>query len=70
MDEISVEIYYARFGVLVRPYVPTVGFDYNRVYYSLDSVIQDFEIHGWRFVKSEPNIEPKGGRFYTFRRLK
>lgn len=68
MDNYSLEIYYGRFGVLVRPFRPQLGFDYNRVYYSIDAVILDFWKHGWKVVDIQGNIEPKSGSFYTFQK--
>ena len=66
MDKYSLEIYYSRFGVLVRPIVPQMGFDYNRVYYSIDAVIEDFWRNGWKVTDIMGSIEPKSGSFYTF----
>lgn len=54
MTRIAVEVYFARFGVLVKPYRPQVGFNYNRVYFNKEAVIQDFSLHGWALVKREP----------------
>ena len=51
---ISIELYYARFGALARPFLNVVGFDYNRVYNSFDDIILDFEIRGWTLVESTP----------------
>lgn len=52
---ISLELYYARFGALARPYNEKVGFDYNRVYNSFDDIILDFSLHGWKLVSREDN---------------
>lgn len=70
MVEFSLEIYYARFGALVRPFTPKIGFDYNRVYSSVEDVIKDFRIHGWEVVgEPVPSPEPRAGKFYTFRKV-
>lgn len=56
---IKLELYYARFGALARPYDERVGFDYNHVYNSFDDIVLDFKIHGWKLVSIEESI-------YTF----
>jgi len=50
---ITLELYYARFGALVRPYKETVGFDYNRVYNNFDEIIQDFALNGWKLIDKQ-----------------
>ena len=55
---IELELYYSRFGALVRPYRETIGFDYNRVYNSFDDIILDFALNNWKMVKRQ---DSKGG---------
>ena len=55
----TLDVYYDRFGVLVRPYNPLLGFDYGRVYFSVEAVLEDFKLNGWRLVD-----RPNG--LYTF----
>lgn len=60
------EIYYSRFGVLARPIIKQFGFDYNRVYYSVEAILEDFYKHGWEVAEIEKSPEPRSGSFYTF----
>lgn len=66
MHEKTLEIYFTRFGVMVRPVLHTLGFDYNRVYYSVDSVLMDFKSHGWVEVGREGEMLGKEGMLVTF----
>lgn len=68
MDSYTVEIYPTRFGFMVRPIIPQIGFDYNRVYNSVDWVIKDFFLHGWYVESITDNVEPRSGQLYTLRR--
>lgn len=54
---VSLDVYYDRFGVLVKPFHPQVGFNYNRVYYSKEAVIEDFDIHGWKLISRESTYD-------------
>ena len=70
MVEYSLEIYYSRFGVAIRPFAPKMGFDYNRVYISIEEALRDFRIHGWEvYGEPVPSKEPRAGSFYTFRKV-
>lgn len=68
MVEHTLEVYYARFGVLVRPYTPKLGFNYNRVYHSKDAVVEDFALNGWKLVKKEGMVlsNTLGNELFTF----
>ncbi len=68
IEQFILEVYYDRFGVLVRPYSQLLGFNYNRVYYSVEDVMRDFWKHGWQSVRAERGPDPFSGMFHTFRR--
>lgn len=50
---ISIELYYSRFGALARPYIQTLGFNYNKVYNSFEDIILDFALNEWKLVSRE-----------------
>lgn len=69
----TLEVYYARFGVLVKPFFHTAGFNYNRVYFSKEAVIEDFALHGWELKKREPLTDRRASaslnnELFTFER--
>lgn len=68
--EVSLELYYSRFGVLVRPQLPKIGFDYNRVYNSMEDVVRDFALHGWSLINVETMLlsNTLGNKLFTFRK--
>lgn len=68
MVEHTLEVYYSRFGVLVRPYTPKLGFNYNRVYISKDAVVQDFALNGWKLERIEGMVlsNTLGNELFTF----
>ena len=66
MHEKTLELYFTRFGVMVRPILYTMGLDYNRVYYSVDSVLMDFRVNGWIESKREGEMLGKEGMLVTF----
>lgn len=67
---VELEVYYSRFGVLVRPQLPRVGFDYNRVYNSREAVVQDFAFHGWKLINTKEMLlsNTLGNMLFTFRK--
>lgn len=68
MVEHTLEVYYSRFGVLVRPYTPKLGFNYNRVFHSKDAVVEEFALHGWRLIRKEGVVlsNALGNELFTF----
>lgn len=61
-SKVRLDIQATRYGFLAVPYLPQLLFDYNHVYNSVDDIILDFSLHGFRF-----NGVIDG--FYEFERL-
>lgn len=48
-NKLRLEIKPSRYGFMVEPYIQQARFDYNHVYNSVDDVILDFQLNGWKF---------------------
>jgi len=66
MVEKTLELYYTRFGMMVRPIDLTLGFDYNRVYFSVEAVLMDFTLHGWNESSRKGEAKGEEGMLVTF----
>lgn len=66
----SLEVYFDKFGVQVRPYIEKVGFNYNTIYRSKDEVIEDFALNGWTLVSRGELLltNTAGNELFTFRK--
>jgi hypothetical protein len=62
-DIVRLDIQPSRYGYIVLPYLPQLQFDYNHVYNTVDDVIKDFELNGFKF---NGIVE----KFYEFERVK
>jgi hypothetical protein len=48
-DKLRLDIQSSRYGYIVVPYIIQARFDYNRVYSTINDVIQDFNLNGFDF---------------------
>jgi hypothetical protein len=48
-DKLRLDIQPSRYGFIVVPYVMQARFNYNRVYSTINDVIQDFNLNGFDF---------------------
>lgn len=48
-NTLRLDIQPSRYGYIVVPYIPQARFNYNHVYNSIDDVIKDFLLHGFKF---------------------
>ena len=46
-EEMVLDIQPSRYGFVVVPYLPVMGFGYNRTYFSVAAVLWDFRLHGY-----------------------
>jgi hypothetical protein len=47
--KVRLDIQATRYGYLPVPYLPQLRFDYNHVYNSVEDVILDFSLNGFKF---------------------
>jgi hypothetical protein len=66
---ITLALHYSRYGVVVTPILPSLGFDYNRVYFSVDAVLKDFELHGWTVESQHGEMYGNNPLFVVFKKL-
>lgn len=61
MASVILEVQTTRYGFIIVPYKPSLGFDYNKNYSTIDSIVWDFSLNGYDLISVED-------RMYEFQR--